>query len=63
MKIIAEITEPKVIKRLLAMLDLPTEAPKVERARPPPQVEFGWADEFGQDSEAEADQSTTSDWS
>jgi hypothetical protein len=40
MKIIAEITQPEVIKRFLAALDLPTEHPEVERARPPPQLEL-----------------------
>jgi len=35
MKVIAEITEPKVIKQFLAAMDLPTEMPEVDRARPP----------------------------
>ena len=33
MKIIAEITQPEVIERFLAALDLPTEHPEIERAR------------------------------
>ena len=45
MKIIAEITEPKVIKRFLAAMDLPTEMPEVSAARPPPQLEFGWPED------------------
>ena len=44
MKIIAEITQRDVIRRFLAALDLPTEAPRVQRARPPPQLDLGWDD-------------------
>ena len=40
MKIIAEITQPEVIARFLAALDLPAEHPEIERARPPPQLEL-----------------------
>jgi len=40
MKIIAEITQPEVIERFLAALDLPTRHPEIERARPPPQLEL-----------------------
>ncbi len=61
MKIIAEITEPKVIKKFLAALDLPTEAPEIERARPPPQVEFGWDDECQLDPAADAEVEITFD--
>ena len=45
MKIIAEITEPKVIKQFLATMDLPTEMPEVDRARPPPQLDFDWPED------------------
>ncbi|MEX1364783.1 MAG: hypothetical protein AB1Z98_16775 [Nannocystaceae bacterium] len=45
MKIIAAIREPKVIRSFLAALDLPTEIPKVERSRPPPQLELDWDDD------------------
>lgn len=44
MKSIAEITQRDVIRRFLAALDLPTEAPRVERARRPPQLDIGWED-------------------
>ena len=37
MKIIAESTQPEIIERFLAALDLPTKHPELERARPPPQ--------------------------
>ena len=40
MKVIAEITDPAVAKKILAALDLPTEEPLVERARPPPQFDL-----------------------
>ncbi len=50
MKIVAEITEPKVIKRFLAALDLSAEVPVIARARPSPQIELDWADEVGQDT-------------
>ncbi|MEX1362826.1 MAG: transposase, partial [Nannocystaceae bacterium] len=55
MKIIAEITDPKAIRRFLAALDLPTEAPRIERARPPPQVDFGWDDELHAEPTTDAD--------
>lgn len=42
MKIIAAITEPKVIKRFLAAMDVPTEMPQVSVARSPLQLEFVW---------------------
>jgi uncharacterized protein YbaR (Trm112 family) len=42
MKIIAEITQPEVIERFLAALDMPAEHPEIERARPPPQLELSW---------------------
>jgi hypothetical protein len=59
MKIIAEITDPKVIKRFLAALNLPTEAPEIERARPPPQMDFGLVDVVDQESAIETDMNTT----
>jgi hypothetical protein len=40
MKIIAEITQPEVIERFLAALDLPAEHPESDRARPPPKLEL-----------------------
>lgn len=40
MKIIAEMTQPEVIDRFLAALDLPVECPEIARARPPPQLEL-----------------------
>ena len=43
MKIIAAITEPKVIRPFLAALDLPTDVPSVERSRPPPQLDLDWS--------------------
>jgi hypothetical protein len=51
MKVIATITDPEVVRKFLASIDLPTQLPPMERARPPPQVEleFGdpeWDDEF-----------------
>ncbi len=55
MKIIAEVTEPTVIKRFLAALDLSSEMPEIERARPPPPMDFGWTDEVAQDPAVEAD--------
>ncbi len=59
MKIVAELTEPKVIKKFLAAIDLPTEAPALERARPPPQVEFGWDDEVQLDPTPDVGVDTT----
>jgi hypothetical protein len=53
MKIIAEITEPEVIERFLAALDLPTEHPEIEPARPPPQLELP-LDDTRQESRSEA---------
>jgi hypothetical protein len=51
MKVIATITEPEVVRKFLGSIDLPTELPPMERARPPPQLDmdFGdpeWNDEF-----------------
>ena len=45
MRIIAEITDRKVIQQFLTALDLPSEAPEIQRARPPPQTEFDWDNE------------------
>lgn len=45
MKIIAAITDSKVIRPFLAALDLPTDVPRVERSRPPPQLELDWCGE------------------
>ena len=38
MKLTAKLTAPKVIERLLAAMDLPTEMPEMSVARPPPQL-------------------------
>lgn len=51
MKLIAAITERKVIERFLAALDLPTEVPAIERSGPPPQLEFGWTDQGETDAQ------------
>jgi hypothetical protein len=48
MKIIAEITQPEVIERFLAALDLPTKHPEIERARPPPQLELPLDETYGE---------------
>ena len=55
MKIIAEITQPSVIRRFLAALDLPSEPPEIEPARPPPQMELDWGDGVESDSVAIGD--------
>jgi hypothetical protein len=41
MKILAAITKPEHVRRVLASLGLPSEAPRFRAARPPPQIEFG----------------------
>jgi hypothetical protein len=41
MKIIAALTEPASVRRALQSLGLPSEAPRLRFARPPPQAEFG----------------------
>ena len=40
MRIISVIEDPKVIKKILNHLKLPSEAPKIHQARAPPQMEF-----------------------
>jgi len=44
MKIIAVVTASASARRILAHLDLPTEAPRLCSARPPPQTELGDGD-------------------
>jgi hypothetical protein len=41
MKIIAVVTASASVRRILAHLDLPTQAPRLRPARPPPQTELG----------------------
>ena len=41
MRIIAAVTEPASVRRVLESLGLPSEAPRLRAARPPPQTEFG----------------------
>ncbi|MCX4239100.1 transposase [Paraliomyxa miuraensis] len=56
MKIIAEITQPEVIERFLAALDLPIEPAEIGRARPPPQLELPldeWPEQLGIDAMGE----------
>jgi hypothetical protein len=43
MRVLAFITEPRVVHRILDHVGLPTEAPPVAPARAPPQASFpGW---------------------
>ncbi|MCX4239026.1 hypothetical protein [Paraliomyxa miuraensis] len=56
MKIIAEITQPEVIERFLAALDLPIEPAEIGRTRPPPQLELPldeWPEQLGIDAMGE----------
>ena len=53
MKIIAAVTEPASVRRVLQSLGLPCEAPRLRSARPPPQAEFG--DERTQSDDVYAD--------
>jgi len=39
-KLIAFITDPPVVRRILGYLKLPTEAPAIAPARSPPQMDF-----------------------
>jgi len=39
---IAMITDPATIQRILSHLRLPTEPLPIAPARPPPQAQFGW---------------------
>ena len=41
MKIIAAVTAPGSVRRILESLGLPSGAPRLRAARPPPQTEFG----------------------
>ena len=41
-KLIALITEPRVVRRILRHLELPHEPPPVAPARPPPQMAFAF---------------------
>jgi hypothetical protein len=41
MKILAAVTAPASVRRILESLGLPSEAPRLRPARPPPQTEFG----------------------
>ena len=41
--IVSFITDPPVVRRILAHVGLPTEAPVIAPARDPPQVEMGWS--------------------
>lgn len=41
-KVIAAIMDKKAIDKILSHLGLPTEAPKLHPARPPPQSHFDW---------------------
>ena len=41
MKILAAVTEPASVRRILESLGLPVEAPRLRAARPPPQTELG----------------------
>jgi hypothetical protein len=41
MKILAAVTEPASVRRVLESLGLPSEAPRLRAARPPPQTELG----------------------
>ena len=47
MKIIAVVTASASVRRILAHLHLPTEAPRLRPARPPPQTELGDGREDG----------------
>jgi hypothetical protein len=53
MKIIAAVTEPARVRRVLQSLGLPSEAPRLRSARPPAQAEFG--DEWAQSDDFYAD--------
>jgi len=50
MKILAALTVPASVRHILASLGLPSEAPRLRAARPPPQKEFGeeraWSEDF-----------------
>ena len=41
-RVIALLTDPTVVRRILAHLGLPTTAPAIAPARPPPQEEFAF---------------------
>ncbi len=41
-KLIALITEPRVVRRILCHLELPSEPPPMANARPPPQLAFAF---------------------
>ena len=40
MKILAAVTAPASVRRILNHLDLPSEAPRLQAAHPPPQLEL-----------------------
>jgi hypothetical protein len=40
MKILAAVTKPDAIRKILDHLEIPSEAPRRTRARPPPQTEL-----------------------
>jgi hypothetical protein len=50
MKILAAVIAPANVRRVLESLGLPSEAPRLPPARPPPQTELGnetkWSDDF-----------------
>lgn len=53
MKILAAVTAPASVRRVLESLGLPSEAPRLRPARPPPQAELG--DERAQSDDFFAD--------
>ena len=48
MKILAAITEPEAIRKILDHLGIPSEAPRRAAARPPPQAEFPDANDLAE---------------
>jgi hypothetical protein len=48
MKVLAAITEPDVIRKILDHLGIPNEAPRRAAARPPPQVDLSGAADFAE---------------
>jgi hypothetical protein len=41
MKILAAVTAPASVRRILDHLGLPSEVPRLQQARPPPQLQLG----------------------
>ena len=53
MKILAFVTEGEQVRRILAHVGEPTEAPRLAPSRAPPQGEFPWETDHGGEDEFE----------